>query len=421
MNQFILFKFIGLTRFIKTYAFTKLAAFNKKEKNMKSKRLTKILGGGGVFILIAVLLLSISLVACSSAPVTTTVTSTSVQATTTTSAVTKTATSTATSVIKVVTLKFAPGGSPNDKALFGGIPEWAKAVESRTEGRVKIDVYYGETLAKGRENIDALQSGLADVVFPAPHHQPGKLPLFTLGNVPGLSYDGWAKNRAFYELMITQQAMTDEFAKYNGICIGSAYYANCGILSPVAVKTVAQMNGMKISAMNPASDIIKAFGAAPLSITPAEQYEGIMRKTVDALAEPIAASVDFKHYEVAKFFTWFNLGDRNHTLLISKAAMDKLSAADQKIIKDLAADYVVMAYNSAMNGLEPRGVDILKNAGVTFIDPSAEDQAKCLAESNKLADVWVTEMNGKGLPGTALMAKYKELIKKYEAVSPYKK
>jgi TRAP-type transport system periplasmic protein len=388
---------------------------------MMTKRFTKTLGKIGVLVLALVLFLSISLTACSSTPVTSTVTATTTTATTTTSSVTTTATSTMTTILKPITLKLAPGGLPNDKALFGGMPQWIAEVEKRTEGRVKIDVYYGETLAKGKENIDALQSGLADVIFPAPHHAPGKLPLFTLGNVPGLTDDGWAKNRAFYEMLTTEQTMIDEFAKYGGVCIGSAYYAFCGILAPNQLDTLDKLKGLKISAQYPASDIIAAFGAAPLSITPAEQYEGVLRKTVDALAEPVAAAVDFKHYEVAKFFTRFNLGDRNHGLYISSKALAKLTPADQKIIKDLATDYLQIAYDSAMVGREPRGMDILTNNGVKFITPSADDAAKCLAEADKLAAKWVAEMDGKGLPGTALMAKYKTLIKKYEAISPYKK
>jgi TRAP-type C4-dicarboxylate transport system substrate-binding protein len=392
-----------------------------KERNMKASRFTKILSKGGAIVLALVLLLSLVAFAACSSPQVSTVTSTQVQSSTTTSAVTKTATATATSVVNVVVLKMAPGGMPNDKALFGGLPQWQAELQKRTEGRVRIDIYYAETLAKGRENIDALQSGLADVIFPAPHHQPGKLPLFTLGNVPGLTSDYWAKSMGWYELLMTNQALADEFGKYNGRIIGAAYYSPCGLLAPTPMNTLAQLSGKKISAQYPASDIIAKFGAAPLAITPAEQYEGMMRKTFDALAEPIAASVDFKHYEIAKYFTWFNFGDRNHGLIISKTAYAKLTPTDQKIIDDLAKDYVKMAYESAMDGLVPKGMDIMKSNGVTFFDPSAEDQAKCLAAADDLAAAWVKEMDGKGLPGTAIMAKYKELIKKYEASSPYKK
>ena len=117
----------------------------------------------------------------------------------------------------------APGGIPNPEALFGALPWWASEIEKRTQGRVKADVYYAETLAWQRENIDALQSGLADVIFPAPHHAPSKLPLFTLVNVPGLSDDCWVKNWAFYELMTTEKAMLDEFAAFGAIPVGDLY------------------------------------------------------------------------------------------------------------------------------------------------------------------------------------------------------
>jgi TRAP-type C4-dicarboxylate transport system substrate-binding protein len=322
---------------------------------------------------------------------------------------------------KAITLKLAPGGLPNDKALFGGIPEWINEVEKRTEGRVKIDAYYGGTLARGRENIDAMQSDLADVIFPAPHHQPGKLPLYTIGNVPGLTDDYWAKSKAFYDLVMTEKPLLDEFAKYGGHPIGTAYYPPVALISSEPRESLDEVKGLKISAMYPSSEILAKFGAAPLSIIPPEQYEALLRKTVDGIAAPVAAVIDFKFFEVAKYFTTFNLGDRMHTLVINDSSYAKLSPKDQKIIDDLAPVYTQIAYEACAVGLEPKGNDILKKNGVNIIKPSAADSAKLLAAMDELADKWVDEMNGKGLPGTALMNQYKKLIKKYEAMSPYRK
>jgi TRAP-type C4-dicarboxylate transport system substrate-binding protein len=339
---------------------------------------------------------------------------------TTTPAQTQTPTPTTTPV-QPITLKMAPGGLPNAEALFGGIPEWAAEVEKRTQGRVKIDVYYGETLAKSRENIDALKSGLADIIFPAPHHAPGKLPLFTIGNVAGLTDDYWAKAMAFYELLSTEQALIDEFAAWDGVNLGAAYYPPVGLISKTPYKTLAELKGIKIAAASPASDLLSKFGAAPMNVMPAEQYEGLMRGTVDANASPVAAIIDFKFYEIAKNFTTFNLGDRNHGLFINKNALARLSSQDQKILLDLAPDYTKIAYDACATGLVPRGTDQLKQAGVQFIAPTAADAASLIEAAKSLAEAWVKEMDGKGLPGTQLMNKYKELIKKYEAISPYKK
>jgi len=322
---------------------------------------------------------------------------------------------------KTVVLKLAPGGLPNAESLFSGIPEWIEEIEKRTEGRVKIEAYYGETLAKGRENVDALESGLADVIFPAPHHQPGKLPLYTLGNVPGLTNDYWAKAMAWYELMSTEKAIQDEFAKYGGRIIGGAYYPPVHLISLTPINSLNEVNGQKVAAMYPSSDLLAKFGAAPLSITPAEQYEALLRKTAALNASPVVAVVDFKLYEVAKYCTTFNLGDRNHALVIREDAFAKLSPADQKIILDFAPEYTRIAYDAAIVDSEPRGTDILKANGVTFITPSDEDSVKLMAVAEELAAAWAAEMDGKGLPGTVLMNRYKELIKQYEAKSPLKK
>jgi TRAP-type C4-dicarboxylate transport system substrate-binding protein len=315
----------------------------------------------------------------------------------------------------------APGGLPNAEALFGGIPEWISTVEERTEGRIEIECYYGETLAKGREVVDALETGLADVIFPAPHHQPGKLPLFTIGNVAGLSDDFWAKSMAFFELLTTEKALRDEFAQYGGRPIGAAYYPPCGLISTSPLATLDDVKGRKISARYPASDMLTVFEAAPLALAPPEEYEALLRGTVDALAAPVAAVLDFNFYEVGKYYSRFNLGDRNHALIISEDAWAKLSPGDQKILEDLAPEYTQMAYDCCAVGLEPRGLDIVKENGVEVFMPSEADAAKLLSAAEALGNQWVSEMDGKGLPGTALMSRYEELIKQYEAKSPYKK
>ena len=134
----------------------------------------------------------------------------------------------------------------------------------------------------------------------------------------------------------------------------------------------------------------------------------------------MAAVWDFKFFEVAKYYTTFNLGDRMHTIVINDSSYAKLSPADQKIIDDFAPEYTQIAYEACADGLEPKGLDLLKKNGVNIIKPSAADSVRLLETMEEMADKWVDEMNGKGLPGTALMNHYKKLIKKYEAFSPYK-
>ena len=323
--------------------------------------------------------------------------------------------------VEPIVLKMAPGGLPYEGVLFGGIPEWQNEVETRSEGRVELEIYYGETLAKGRENIDALESGLADVIFPAPHHSPGKLPAYTIGNVPGLTDDYWAKAMAFYELLMTEQALLDEFAGYGGIPLGGAYYPPVGLISTSPLRSLDDVKGLQFAARYPASDLLAAFDGVPVSLAPPEEYEALMRGTVDGIAAPVAAVLDFAFHEVAKYYTRFNLGDRMHAIIISKSDFNKLTPQDQQMLLDLAPEYTQMAYDCCALGLEPRGLDTMTDFGVEVITPGEADAAALIAAAEAMKTAWIDDTNNQGLPGTELMNRYEELIAKYEAESPYKK
>ena len=359
--------------------------------------------------LLSLVALMTALVSCEEPAETTTVTATATE------------TATKTETVVPVTLKMAPGGLPYEGVLFGAIPEWQNEVETRTEGRVILEIYYGETLAKGRENIDALESGLADVIFPAPHHSPGKLPLYTIGNVPGLTDDYWAKSMAFYELLMTEQALLDEFAGYGGIPLGAAYYPPVGLISTSPLRSLDDVKGLQFAARYPASDLLAAFDGVPVSLAPPEEYEALMRGTVDGIAAPVAAVLDFAFHEVAKYYSRFNLGDRMHAIIISESDFNKLTPQDQQILLDIAPEYTQWAYDCCAIGLEPRGLDDMIGFGVEVITPSAADAAALIAAAEAMEVAWVDDINSQGLPGTELMNRYKELIAKYEAESPYKK
>jgi TRAP-type C4-dicarboxylate transport system substrate-binding protein len=61
---------------------------------------------------------------------------------------------------------------------------WLDEVEKRSGGRIKFERYPGESLAKAAEQLDALESGMADVSLFVTTYTPGKIPLNTLTALP---------------------------------------------------------------------------------------------------------------------------------------------------------------------------------------------------------------------------------------------
>ena len=65
---------------------------------------------------------------------------------------------------KTIELRFATFIPPTDVYAVT-LGEWAKDLEQRTNGRVKVTFYHGQSLLKVPELLDGVASGTADMAF----------------------------------------------------------------------------------------------------------------------------------------------------------------------------------------------------------------------------------------------------------------
>ena len=88
------------------------------------------------------------------------------EAETKTVTITSTATSTTTTP-EVFELKWASDMTP-ESDVGKMIDSYTKMVDEYTEGRVKIEIYYSETLGKSADALDMLNGGVCDIVSISP-------------------------------------------------------------------------------------------------------------------------------------------------------------------------------------------------------------------------------------------------------------
>jgi TRAP-type C4-dicarboxylate transport system substrate-binding protein len=297
--------------------------------------------------------------------------------------------------------------------------EIAKLIETSTEGRVKLDIYWSETLAKGTETVNALETGIADFAYLRTFAEPGKIPLCTASELPGISNDNWALLWAYWDLM-NQPEISAELDKHNLKQICAILIAQQNLISRTPIRTVADVTGKKIAASGVNAEIIKGIGGVPLAMSPAEQYEGITRGTIDAIVAPIDAIGAFKFYEGAKYFTQVVICPRMHPVVINKDAWKKLSPADQKILTELVPKLHEIAYDTIMKQTLGPTIKSMQDAKVEFISFGAADEATVQKVRESYAAKWAADMEAKGLPGNKVLSDYKTFAAKYEKTSPYK-
>jgi TRAP-type C4-dicarboxylate transport system substrate-binding protein len=322
-----------------------------------------------------------------------------------------------------VTLSMAPINVPAPPA--GGLTifftKWADLVQTKTNGRVKIDLYFGQTLAPVNQIVDATSKGVADIGGVAAAQEPGKLPLDMVAQLPGFGTDYWAQSMAFWDLM-NQDPLKSQYASYNLLPLSLNFVADYYLISKTPINSVADLKGKKINASGFVAETLAGLGAVPVAMSPAEQYEGLQKGTIDADSAPYSAMVDFKFYEVAKYVVQYPFGGRMQAVLVNKNSWAKISSADQKTILSLIPSSIqnnIDIYYVKDQPLYPITPQMIQDNKLTVVKASQADLDAIKKIQAGQADKWAADTDKKGLAGSKILTDYRALVDKYAKKSNF--
>jgi TRAP-type C4-dicarboxylate transport system substrate-binding protein len=297
--------------------------------------------------------------------------------------------------------------------------EMARILEERTDGRIKFEIYWSESLAKGTEMVNAVQTNIANMAYLRTFAEPGKMPLSTVGELPGLYTNDWVGNSAYTDL-IHQEPILSEMKKYNMKPLYTFGILQQQLMCNKPIRSLDEAKGVKIAASGVAAKVWDQMGATVLSMSPVEQYEALSRGTIDAISVPKDAIKTFKFYEAGKYFVDIYTVPRLHPVVFNQGFWDSLPPDIQKIITDSIPDLVTSAYDA--QNIQTAGVawQEIQASGAEIIKWSDADVARVNAVLNEYSNTWASDMDAKGLPGTQLLNDYKAAVAKYEPLNPFK-
>ena len=220
--------------------------------------------------------------------------------------------------------------------------EFARLVEERTEGRIKIDVYSGGTLY-GEEtgSIEALQIG--DLAFARVSASPvaSYVPALNVIQLPYLYRDG----EHMWQVLngpIGQKMLEDIETSGSGL-VGLCYYdaGARNFYTTTPVNSVADMAGLKIRLQNNPMmvEMVQLLGGNGVTgIGPNDVYSAIQQGTIDGAENNWPTYESMGDYQVAPYFVLDGHTRVPEILLASKAVLDTLDPADVEIIKECAKE-----------------------------------------------------------------------------------
>ena len=217
--------------------------------------------------------------------------------------------------------------------------EFARLVEERTGGRIKIEVYHSSQLGQEKAVIEGVQFGAIDFTRVSISPLSAFAPDFDALQMPYL-YRGEEHMWKVLNGSIGEEFLASlEPANFVGLAwydSGARNFYN----SKKEIKSVADLKGMKIRVQESQlmMGLVSALGAVPTPMPFGEVYSALQTGVIDGAENNWPSYFSTSHYEVAKYFTLDGHTRVPEILIASKISMDKLSKEDQEIIKQAAKD-----------------------------------------------------------------------------------
>ncbi|KJS12835.1 MAG: hypothetical protein VR67_06450 [Peptococcaceae bacterium BRH_c8a] len=294
--------------------------------------------------------------------------------------------------------------------------KFAERVKEETNGRVNIKVYYNGQLSSTNEALDSLKRGVTDMESSTsywggvvPESDVIWLPFWSKGHEHAMHVMRETKVGEMFEEAYQKQGLKVLF--YWPVSIE-------GLISTEPIKTFDDIKGTKLrmgSSMWPTW--FKSMGVTPINVAPSEQYEAMMRGTMDGTIYVLYSIDTYKFYEVAKNITLPGFIDPFLCyVLVSEESWNELPEDLQQTIEGIAKEIEAEAVIGSQK-LTDSILEISDENGVTVNKLNKEEFEKFRASAMPLWDEFAARNEN-----TAEMVEIlKEDLKQWEANNPESK
>ncbi len=284
--------------------------------------------------------------------------------------------------------------APHKQTVLAG--EWAKEVEKRTNGRVKITLFPGGTLTPAPTCYDGVVKGISDIGMSVLGYTKGKFPLSEVIDLP-LGYT----NALDATRLINQYYRKFNPKELDDVKVLYLHAHGPGILfTKKPVSKLEDLKGMRIRCTGTAAKVVTALGGVPVALPMGDTYDALNRGMVEGSMAPTESLEGWKWGEVVKFTTE-NYGSAYSTgffVAMNKEKWNALSPEIQTIMEKASQEWIDKT-GKTWDEIEKSGKDFALKLGNKVIPLSKAEDKRWADTVRPLLDEYVKGMKEKGLPG----------------------
>ena len=289
--------------------------------------------------------------------------------------------------------------------------QWAKEIEKRTSGAVKVQTYPGGTLLTAKNMLRGVQTGQADIGCISMSYQPGAFP-FSFGMSQPLGFSSaTVASVTLWELFKKYEPA--EFKDVKVITMFTSAPSNFMMKTPI--KTLSDLRGVEVRGAGNISEIIAAMGGVPVSMPMPDVPEAVQKGVVKGLLTSFEVLKDMNFAEMCRYQTVANLPVYPFAVIMNKGTWDKLPGDVQKAIDDLALEQAEWT-GKYWDAQVKTALDWSKEKfGIEVFTLSDADMKAMNTAIAPLIEKWKAEAKTAGLDGDAILKDIAALKAKNEA------
>ncbi|MCH5277367.1 MAG: TRAP transporter substrate-binding protein [Desulfovibrionaceae bacterium] len=258
-----------------------------------------------------------------------------------------------------------------------GAVRFAELVSEKTNGTVTVQIFPNGTLGKQGQLVEGLTMGTVDFALSNSVALEKYEQDMSVLAMPFL-FKSWDQ---LYRA-VDGKIGADLNKKLNKKGLDVLAYFRIGSIIINSTKPIthpSDVSNMKLRVMPGPSmiELGKALNAVVTPISYGEVYTALQLGTIDAQLQSVSNAMSGKHHEVAKYICLNNVSMFLEPLTMSKMTYDRLSADQQKAVREAAQEAAQYERVLALEG-EQKDLEAFEEQGVTIIRPDIDEWRKVI-------------------------------------------
>lgn len=290
---------------------------------------------------------------------------------------------------------------------------WAERVEAASNGSLKIEHFDGMALG-GRppELIDQAIDGVVDMSMTVVGYTPGRYPQTEVFELPFMMTDPIATSRAFWQLV--EEDLQD--GEYKDLKVLGAWVHGPGVIhTKDPVTKLEDLAGKKLRGPTRViNDMLSELGATPVGLPLPGIPEALSKGVVEGTVIPWEVTPSIRLAELVTNHTEFTGPEALYTativLVMNKDKYESLTD-EQKAAIDGESGMALSEFAAqVMFDYDAPGREIATKNGNNVTQLDEAEVARFKEAAQPVIQRWVSEAEGKGFDGQALIDRAKGMI-----------